>query len=754
MKIMGIATIFGLSLLMTVSAYAIDPGDIVGAWLFDGDAIDSSGNGLDGTVVGGAEFVDGMIGQAINLNGTDAWVEVPDLGTFEQVTVATWAKCTGRTGAWRVIFTVNGWSAGVLHHQLYSDNVIGFSIHSNPGGNDSKSNFMFDDSQLDVWHHLATVYNSNEAWVRFYVDGELDVQNDWGGNPIVLNAGRIGSWDGGGREWQGMFDEFVILNTALSEDDIRGIMENGVLAAPELAANPSPEDAVVDVPRKVTVQWEPGDFAVSHDVYFGTTFEDVNEADRANPGDVLISEGQGANSYDAGTLAFGQTYYWRVDEVNGAPDSTVFKGETWSFTTEPFSIPITGIAATAASSFGASVAEKTIDGSGLTDDLHGTNAVDMWISGAIPATIEYAFDRAYKLHELWIWNSNQAIEAFVGFGAKDVVIEHSLDGETWTALDGVGPLAQATGSPDYAHNNTIDFGGVMAQFVRIAINSVQGIAPQASLSEVRFYFIPTFAAWPNPVSGATNVAPDSSLSWGRNGREADHHDVYVGADAGSLSLAGSVSESSLETLALDLQLGQAYAWRVDEVNEAMDPSIWEGAVWSFTTAESIPVDDMESYKDQEFFEIWATWVDGFDDPANGSLVGNGAGGLPETGIVHGGNQSLPMTYGIGAAALSEATRTFDASMDWTGHGVQGLVLWFQGSPDNTGGALYVRINDTRVAYDGDASNLMSSQWSQWYIPLANVAGDLSRVNSLTIGIDGGGAGVVYVDDISLVASAP
>jgi len=82
------------------------------------------------------------------------------------------------------------------------------------------------------------------------------------------------------------------------------------------------------------------------------------------------------------------------------------------------------------------------------------------------------------------------------------------------------------------------------------------------------------------------------------------------------------------------------------------------------------------------------------------------------------------------------------------------VIWFQGSPDNTGGALYVKINDTRVAYDGDASNLMISEWSQWYIPLANVAGNPSRVNSLTIGIDGGGVGVVYVDDILLAARAP
>ena len=112
----------------------------------------------------------------------------------------------------------------------------------------------------------------------------------------------------------------------------------------------------------------------------------------------------------------------------------------------------------------------------------------MWISAGVPATIEYAFDGVYSLHELWIWNSNQLIENFLGYGAKDVVIEYSLDGENWTVLEGVDPLVQAPGTEDYRHNNTIDFGGVMARHVRLTINSVQGVASQASLSEVRFYF--------------------------------------------------------------------------------------------------------------------------------------------------------------------------------------------------------------------------------------------------------------------------
>ena len=519
-----------------------------------------------------------------------------------------------------------------------------------------------------------------------------------------------------------------------------------------LAQDPSPADEAPDVNRDATLGWQASEFANTHDVYFGTVWEDVNAASTTNPLGVLVSQGQDGMTIDPGRLEFDQTYYWRVDEVNGAPDFTVFKGNVWSFTGEPFSIPISDITATASSSFGASGPEKTIDGSGLVDDLHNSAATDMWISGGVPATLEYAFDRAYKLHELWIWNSNQLIEAFVGFGGKDVVIEYSLDSENWSVLDGVGPLAQGPGTNGYAHNNTIDFGGAMAQHVRITINSVQGIAPQASLSEVRFLYIPTFATRPNPESGASDVAPDLTLSWGRDGREADHHDVYLGTDAGSLPLAGSVSESSFDTLASDLQLGQAYTWRVDEVNEAMDPSTWEGDLWTFTTADTIVIDDMESYRDEEFFEIWATWADGFDDPANGSLVGNGAAGTPETDTVHGGGQSLPIDYGNGGAAQSEATRTFAAPMDWTIGGAQTLVLFFSGASGNTG-QLYLKVNGSKVVYDGDAKAISTPFWTQWSIDLASVGANLQAVASLTIGVEGG-SGVLVVDDIALYRLAP
>ena len=737
-----------ISFVLVLSIAGNASADLVAYWKLDvgsGNTVyDSSTSGNDGTFEGDPQWVAGYYGAALAFDGTDDNIDCgndPSLNITDEITLSAWINMAQRPAvdSW---YTIQ-WKEGAYSMYLYGTGNTLTTLAADFWLSTGRAD-IWNGPDIDIptndWTHIAVTFNGTDF--EFYVNGEHDhTQNQPG--TIEISAINF-LFTQNGYNFVGLIDDVRTYNRALTQDEIGEAMKG----TPGSASNPAPGDKEPDVGLDKVLSWIPGEFANTHDVYLGTSFDDVNDASADNPMGVLISQGQMENASDPGRLPFGETYYWRVDEVNGAPDFTVFKGDVWSFTVEPFSVPITQITATTSSSFGASVAENTINGSGLVDDLHDTSAAEMWISAGIPATIEYAFDRAYKLHELWIWNSNQLIESFVGFGAKDVVIEHSLDGENWTVLDGVGPLAQGPGAAGYAHNNTIDFGGAVAQHVRVIVNSVQGIAPQASISEVRFYYVPTFVRRPNPAPGATNVAPDSPLSWGRNGREADRHEVLIGSDPENLSSAGTVNENSLDTLALDLQLSQTYHWRVDEINDVMDPSTWQGAVWSFTTADIISIDDMESYEDKEFLEIWASWVDGFDDQANGSVVG-GVSGTPETGIVHGGSQSLPMTYDNSAAAQSEATRTFDAPMDWTGHGVQGLVLHFQGSSDNTGGQLYVKINDTRVDYDGDASNLMRSEWSEWTIALADLAGDLSRVNSLTIGVDGGGAGVVYVDDIFL-----
>ena len=152
------------------------------------------------------------------------------------------------------------------------------------------------------------------------------------------------------------------------------------------------------MPRDTTLSWKPGPFASTHDVYFGAAFADVNGASTANPLGVLVSQGQtGTTCGLTGLLDFGRTYYWRVDEVNAPPDSTVFKGDVWSFTTETYGYPVRPVKATASSSFISTMGpEKTIDGSGIdANDQHSVSASQMWLSkkDQSPIWIQYEFDK-------------------------------------------------------------------------------------------------------------------------------------------------------------------------------------------------------------------------------------------------------------------------------------------------------------------------------------------------------------------------
>jgi hypothetical protein len=169
------------------------------------------------------------------------------------------------------------------------------------------------------------------------------------------------------------------------------------------------------------------------------------------------------------------------------------------------------------------------------------------------------------------------------------------------------------------------------------------------------------------------------------------------------------------------------------------------------------VDDFESYTDQPGEEIFSTWIDGYADQSSGSTVGlltavNGTFG--ETTIVHGDQQSMPLAYDNTAAPqYSEAVRTFASPQDWTAHGIKSLSLWFRGEAGN-GGQLYVKINNTKVAYDGDEADLARPTWLVWNIDLSQ-AGNVGSVRTLTIGVEGAGTqGTLYIDDIRLYPKAP
>jgi hypothetical protein len=528
---------------------------------------------------------------------------------------------------------------------------------------------------------------------------------------------------------------------------------------PTFASAPSPTDKAQDVTFKTGMTWTPGTGMTAHDVYLGTDQASVTNATRANPLGVLVATGTPTASFTpTKRLDFGRTYYWRVDEVGGSK-----KGEVWSFTVEPKSY-VLGVKPTATASASLSSdydPNNTVNGSGMSganNELTDSTGKNMWVTpkgingGKLPQWIKYEFDRVYKLDQMWVWNYNISTEDESGIGAKDVTIEYSVDGNNWAPL-GNYQFADGTCLDNYAHNTEVGFKGASAKFVRLTVTSSWISTNQAGLSEVRFFYIPVLAREPKPANNSTNVAPTTPLSW-RTGREAVQHQVYLGADPNALTLAGTSATTTFSPT--NLVVATKYYWRVDEVNSAETPTLWAGDVWSFTTPDSLAIDDMESYTDVKGQAIFNIWTDGYNTGTNGALVGyDPPTACMEKAIIHGGKQAMPFRYGQTSASVSEAKLAFTTPQDWTRNGVTTLTLFMYGNPTNAAGSLYFKINDVQVATYANSSTVTIPYWVPWNIPLASISGvNLKAVNSFTIGLTGGaGGGMLFIDDIGLYRTA-
>ncbi len=770
---------FVLGLLLTnTGAAELNP---VAFWLFDdgaGDiATDSSGNGNNGTMNGPTWSNEGMFGGALSFDGANDYVEVPaseslEMGTSD-LTVSCWFKTSSPSQ--QRPFTKG--AVNLPSPKGYATFINGGRLAAQLTNSVERATVRGPTNITDgQWHYLTCVWERNGT-TRTYVDGVLDAEapTPFQGEDISDSSAMviIGKKHYENYQWlNGLLDELVVFKNALTEEEI-ALAATGLenfLPSPQ-ARKPIPADGATDLLQRVVLNWKPGEYADQHDVYFGTSFDDVNNAATTVGPAGVYRGGHNASSYDVPErLDLGQTYYWRVDEVNAPPTShVVFKGDVWSFTVEPWGYPIENITVTASSEIRAGEGpENTINGSGLDDDdLHSAENADMWLSNVADPDgtwIQYEFDAVRRLHQMWVWNYNSSTEPVVGFGIKEATIEYSVDGTNWATLGTTHEFAQGSGVAGYAPNTTVDLGGVAARYVRITVNSNWGgLVNQYGLSEVRFLYIPVLAREPNPASGATDVGVDVTLAW-RAGREAARHDVYLSTDEQALidgnAPIATVTEPSY---APSVDLASTYYWRIDEVNDAESPTTWQSDIWNFSTQEYSVVDDFESYNDipageEDSHLVYEIWSDGFADPSKGgSQIGYFAGTSLETDIVYDGSQSVPLLYDNTVAAYSEVTvnvADLHAGQDWAKHGIKALTLHFYGDPNNSvNEQMYVKINGSKVTYDGDAENLKRAGWQMWYIDLASIGVDLSNVTELSIGFERigvvGGQGVVLLDGIRL-----
>jgi hypothetical protein len=265
------------------------------------------------------------------------------------------------------------------------------------------------------------------------------------------------------------------------------------------------------------------------------------------------------------------------------------------------------------------------------------------------------------------------------------------------------------------------------------------------------------AYYPTPVDGDVDVSLAPALTW-YPGQAAMKHHLYLGTSLDDVTNGAAATDKGELTdatfAATGLDSVTTYYWRVDEVG--VGDVVKTGSVWSFTTF--LPVDDFESYRDDEGSRIYEIWVDGWTNNT-GSTVGNTTAPFAEQTIVHSGTQAMPMDYNnVNAPFYSESYLELAPAQDWTANDLANLKLNFRGLRNNGAGALYVVVEDSSnkdaVAVNADAAAVAATTWTEWKIPLSSLTGvNLAKVKRLYIGVGdranpvAGGAGRIYIDDI-------
>ncbi|HCO95926.1 MAG TPA: hypothetical protein DIU00_18645 [Phycisphaerales bacterium] len=637
-----------LGVAFTSVARAADP-DLVGWWRFDEGygttATDFSGYGNDGTLQGDTVWVTGHLGKAVQFDGVDDFVEVPhaeSLMAETEVTVMAWIHTERHLGPggelWQGILSK---ANGPRSYSLYTESGGGLHFSTTSAGA-FVGTVSSGQVPLNEWVHVCAMVISGHH--QYYINGE---DAGTGGSGIVLGEedtanvviGR--TQEGAGRSFLGMIDDTRIYMRGLTQEEVQDAMAGS--GVPQ-AFGPDPADGALHADTWVTLSWKAGDFAVTHDVYMGESFDDVNDGIgdtfQGNQGDLYYVAGFPGFAYPDGLIP-GTTYYWRIDEINDLHPDSPWTGEVWSFMVPP---------KTAYYPDPADIA-----------DFVGLDVQLKWTAG---------------------------------FGAKlhYVVFGEDFD-EVSSAAAGV-PNGTTTYSPGSLQ---------LAKTYYWRIDEFDGIATHKG--EVWSFTTEGAVTGPNPSNGAADVSATQILTWNA-GAVAASHEVYFGTDADAVKNATTASSEYKGPKALGeesydpgkLTLNTSYYWRIDEVNAASPDSPWVGNVWSFTTGDFFVIDDFEAYNGSDN-QIWFSWHDGLGAGTPGTpnyVAGNGTGSAvgdetttsyTEETIVHGGLQSMPLVFDNnkqGFSKYSEAESTMSNVRDWTVEGVTELSLWFRGNPASVG----------------------------------------------------------------------
>jgi hypothetical protein len=482
----------------------------------------------------------------------------------------------------------------------------------------------------------------------------------------------------------------------------------GIRLQPE-AYSPSPGDKEVETPRDATLSWKQGIYADTHNVYFGTDFNDVSEATPDGPRDVLVSLGQKETTWDPGVLLdYNRTYYWRVDEVNAPPDSTVYKGPVWSFTVLNFLV---------------------VDDFESYGDEQPNRVFDTWMDG---------------------WYNKETNGAEVGYATPNLDAgEHFI--ETLVSHNGRQSMPFSYDNDKKYSEAQIPLSGLASDWTREDVES---------LSLWFRGYPPYVGAFVEKAGGVYEVTGAGIDIWDN---KDEFHYAYKEVGSGNISIivkveslentqpyakAGVIIRDSLEPGARNAGLfvtpenGVRFQYRLTDkgatnrqYTEGLTAPYWlklertsgglvrayhspDGATWTQYTLQPVSM-------------TWPVYV--------GLAVTSHVSAVPCTGVF----SNVTLTAAGGDQAWA------DQDIGLTTNSIE---------------PMYVALNGNAVVQNDDPNAVVNSGWTEWRVPLqafADKGVDLANVTSLAIGVgtqgnttEEGGSGKLFIDDIRLYRPEP
>jgi hypothetical protein len=213
---------------------------------FEGNANDASGNGHNGTPLGGPKVAAGIKGNAYEFDGVNDWIGISGARGLErndEITVSAWVKTSEqykdlmgiiKRGAPTKNWTDQEYLLGLRYGYglvAMGDGQVGNSVIFNSSGPHAADG---------KWHMITATLKENI--MKLYVDGKLhgECETHFTGAPSIAIQ-SIGTTLQS-NFFKGAIDEVKIWNYALSEDDIEYEYVTVKQSTPNLIPNPNMEE--------------------------------------------------------------------------------------------------------------------------------------------------------------------------------------------------------------------------------------------------------------------------------------------------------------------------------------------------------------------------------------------------------------------------------------------------------------------------------------------------------------------------------